>query len=99
MLARAMQSRPNLENHPWFTIRGVANRLGVSRDTVERWIHGGHLRAVDVSTGTESGAQRVSWRIDPQSLEMFLEKRANRPPLPKKAPSRRNRTDVVEFIK
>ena len=94
-----MQSKPNLENRPWLTIREVANRLYVSRDTVERWIHDGQLRAVDVSTTAKNGTKRVFWRIDPDDLEIFLDERANRPPLPKKTPSRRNRTEVIEFIK
>jgi excisionase family DNA binding protein len=99
MLPRVIRSQPSQEKGSWLTIKQVAGGLQVSRDTVVRWIHDGELRAVNVSAGIENGAQRVSWRIKPENLEMFLEERANRPPLPRKAPTKRNNTGIVQFIK
>jgi len=84
----------------WLTVRHVAQRLNVSRDTVVRWIQNGLLSAVDVGTCSSIGPHRASWRISPESLQAFLKARASRPPVP--ARTRRNRAGehrVIEFIK
>ena len=99
MFLGEMQSNPNRQNGAWLTIRELADQLHVSRDTVERWIHDGQLRAVDVGTLARNGAQRVFWRIDPDDLEVFLEGRANKPAVPRKTHHKRNKTEVIEFIK
>ena len=71
----------------------------MSRDTVVRWIHAGQLRAVDIGTMAENGSRRIFWRIDPDELEIFLEERANRPAIPRKTPPKRNKAEVIDFIK
>ena len=38
----------------WLTIQEVADILNISRDTVERWISTGALRAIDVSARKSS---------------------------------------------
>lgn len=84
----------------WLTIGEVARHLRVSRDTVERWIRNGNLRAVNVGTRSTLVSHRRCWRVSAESLEAFLEGRTSSPPPP---PSQRVRfesqTDVIEFIK
>ena len=85
----------------WLTIQEVADRMNVSRDTVERWIRAGHVEAVDVSANPNPGRSRARWRIRVASLENFLQTRTNVPP-PRKQdrPARRVRQDgIIEFIK
>ena len=81
----------------WLTIQEVADLLRISRDTVERWIHTSELRAVDIST--EQRTSRSAWRIASESLDEFLQTRANRPSLPRRAKPLRKDPDVIEFIK
>lgn len=83
----------------WLTIQEVAERLRVSRDTVERWIHAGYLRAVDVAAGKGHVQHRPSWRVSAASVSQFLERRANRPLLPERRKPSRKRSGVIEFIK
>lgn len=83
----------------WLTIQEVALRLHVSRDTVERWINTGEIRATDVSGRRGKNARRSLWRISVESLETFLERRANRPPIPAPRTHRICSPAVIEFIK
>ena len=82
----------------WLTIQEVADLLKISRDTIERWINTGCLRAVDVGARNASSRRRT-WRISSGSLERFLETRANGAPMPERATPRRKKHDVIEFIK
>lgn len=82
----------------WLAIQEVADLLNISRDTVERWINAGYLRAVDVSA-RNSSCRRRTWRISYECLERFLETRANRVPTPERTTPRRKKPDVIEFIK
>lgn len=82
----------------WLTIQEVAHLLNISRDTVERWINTGCLRAVDVSA-RNSSCRRRTWRVSSGSLERFLETRANGAPIPKRTMRRRKKPGVIEFIK
>ena len=82
----------------WMTVKDVAEWLQVSRDTVERWIHAGTVRAVDVSSGGNGSSRRPSWRISSASLQEFMHRRANYVPPERRKPKRKP-TDVIEFIK
>lgn len=83
----------------WLTVREVAEQLSVSRDTVERWIHNGQLRAVDVSAQGNGKSRRTCWRINQADLATFLERRASMP-TPRTRPRRKPKhQDVIEFIK
>lgn len=62
----------------YYTVQSVAERIGVSDDTVLNFIHTGKLRAVNVG----GGAHRPRWRIAPESLEAFLEARESKAPAP-----------------
>ena len=84
----------------WLTIQDIADLLRVSRDTVERWIHTGQLRAVDVSSDKARSGRRTSWRISTNSLERFLEARANRPYHPRRETRRRKAMPgTIEIVK
>jgi excisionase family DNA binding protein len=82
----------------WGTIQEVADILNISRDTVERWINTGALRAVDMSA-RKSSPHRRTWRVSATSLDIFLETRTNVAPIPKRAMPRKKKPDVIEFIK
>jgi excisionase family DNA binding protein len=83
----------------WLTVSEVAARLRVSRDTVERWIHTGQLLAVNVGTDPILAHRRARWRVNPKSLEGFLNTRFSRPPLPARRKFRQRNSDLIEFIK
>lgn len=84
----------------WLTVGEVARHLRVSRDTVERWIHNGNLRAVNVGTRSTLVSRRCCWRVSMESLEAFLEGRASPLPPPRSPRVRLgSQTDVIEFIK
>jgi len=89
-----------VRNSRWLTIQQVALRLHVSRDTVERWINAGSLKAVDVSARSALVCHRPCWRVSPGSLEAFLERRSTVPAARPPAKVRmRPRQRVIEFIK
>jgi excisionase family DNA binding protein len=83
----------------WLTIQEVAARLHVSRDTVERWINAGSIRAVDVGGRRGKESRRSSWRVSSQNLEAFLEARANMRQAHVPKVRRSVRPGVIEFIK
>ena len=83
----------------WLTIREVAEKLQVSRDTVERWIHGGHVKAIDVSKNSCNASHRPCWRVNSMSLDDFLKARLNQSPYPKRTHPRQLKSEVIEFIK
>jgi excisionase family DNA binding protein len=83
----------------WLTIQEVSLRLHVSRDTVERWINTGEIRSADVSGRRGKNARRSSWRISVESLEAFLDARANRTQIPHPRTSPRRSEGLIEFIK
>ena len=87
------------QNSKWLTIQEVALRLQVSRDTVERWITTGNLRAVDVNGRPKKQSRRSLWRVSATSLDAFLEARANNSPTPAPPPRRQHLNNVIEFIK
>ena len=85
----------------WLTVQEVADRLHVSRDTVERWIHMSELRAANVGTALCIGRYRPSWRVPNEALEEFLNSRFNKPTSVAKPRVRRQNVvgSVIEFIK
>jgi excisionase family DNA binding protein len=91
----------NLEhNSRWLTVNEVAARLHVSRDTVERWINAGSIHAVDVSGRLKKQSCRPLWRISAESLDVFLNTRANKAStIPPARPPRRRSPNLIEFIK
>jgi hypothetical protein len=55
------------------TVAEVLPRLGLKKtDSVLALIHGGHLRAFDVSA---PGSKRRTWRVHPADVGRFLESR------------------------
>lgn len=67
----------------------IADRYGVDRLKVLRWINGGHLAAVNVATKPNG---RPRWRVPAEALEDFERRRAN----PAAAPTQRRKAATVE---
>ena len=89
-----------IDGEDWLTVSQVAAGVHVSRDTVERWIHTGLVRAVDVSCGNSGLRRRPCWRVSSASIESFLEGRMNLPPMPQARHRRQSKKPgIVEFIK
>lgn len=63
-----MSSSPTIETPNSFSTATVARRLGVSVPTVQRWVDLGHLKAWKTVGGHR--------RIDAESVDAFIEKRA-----------------------
>ena len=88
-----------LGNSEWLTVQEVVAELKVSRDTVERWIHSGQLRAANVGAVPHHGVGRASWRVSAKALDEFLAARASQAPLPASPKLHRRKTDVIEFVR
>lgn len=99
ILSQPKPSGHILDQGHWLTIREVAGNLRISRDTVERWIHNGQVKAIDVSKDSCDASHRPCWRINSASLDNFLQARLNRPPSPKRIYPKRHRPEIIEFIK
>ncbi len=56
----------------WLTVPQVAERLGVSEETVRRWIRAGELPVLDL------GGPKAGYRIREADLEEFLQGRYGR---------------------
>ncbi|HEY1186325.1 MAG TPA: helix-turn-helix domain-containing protein [Gemmata sp.] len=78
------------------TVAEVAERFGVTPETVAGWIRAGELRAVNVSRSRTSKKPR--WRVTPEALAAFETARSATAEQPA-APKRRKRPagDVIEF--
>jgi excisionase family DNA binding protein len=86
----------------WVAIHDVAKHFSVSRDTVERWIQAGYLRAVNLGLNKpRAGRNRACWRISAESLEEFVRSRMSKtlPVHGQRRSRRRLPADVIEFIK
>jgi excisionase family DNA binding protein len=57
------------------TVDEVARRLGVTAETVRRWLRSGELRGVRF-------ARKAGWRIRESDLQAYLAAHANVPPVP-----------------
>ena len=55
----------------WLTVQEAADQLQVSRDTIERLISSGKLKAAAITTSTGNG-QRKMYRLKVEWLEEFL---------------------------
>jgi len=75
------------------TVRDLCDRYGVGEHTALGWIHGGELRAIDVS---RSPGGKPRWRITAEALEVFEMARTHTPPAPRTR-RRRRQPDVIEF--
>ena len=95
----AQRAEGAVSQQRWLTIQEVADALRISRDTVERWIHAGQLRAVDISAKAAAPSGRSTWRVSVSSLDQLLEDRANKPGIRPRPKRRQRQTDVIEFIK
>jgi excisionase family DNA binding protein len=72
----------------------VAEQLGIDAAKVITWIRSGELPAANVATRVGG---RPRWRIGPNDLEAFLERRRSpTPPAPR--PKRRRFDGITEFF-
>lgn len=82
----------------WFTVDEVAEELHVSRDTVERLIAGGKLRAAELTTQAGRGA-RHRYRIRRDWVDAFLTGSVRAPQKPvrenRRSPKLRSRIDFI----
>jgi len=78
-----------------FSVREVAERLGVSAHAVLGWIRAGELRAVNVASSPR--CRRPSWRISPAALADFEAARSCRPVTRRQPLKRGKQGDVIEF--
>jgi excisionase family DNA binding protein len=82
----------------WLTIGEVAGELRLSRDTVERLIAAGKLRAAEVTTRAGRGARR-RYRVRRDWIDAFLDGSVRSPHIPVRETCRprqlRPRTDFI----
>jgi excisionase family DNA binding protein len=79
----------------WLTPPAVAEQLGIDADRVVRLIRSGEIEAVDVSN---RGSRRPRFRISPQALEAFLNRRRVVPPAPAVRRRRSSTAAVKEYF-
>jgi excisionase family DNA binding protein len=82
----------------WLTIDEVAEELRLSRDTIERLIMAGKLRAVEVSTSAGRGARR-RYRVRRDWIGAFLSASVRPPQKParehRRPPASRTKIDFI----
>ena len=62
-------------NEKWYSVKEFAGGLAVSRDTVIRWIHRGHLKAFRFPVpGRTRKRSYESYRIRSADGELFIRK-------------------------
>lgn len=83
-------------NESWLKIKEIMTLLNVSRDTTERWIKTGQLRAINIAVNSKT--DHASWRIPSGAVEEFVQSRSTRPPVPKST-TRHRTPEIVEFVK
>jgi excisionase family DNA binding protein len=66
-----MREAQQTARREWLTVREVAQELQVSRDTIERLVASGRLRATQIRTPAASG-RRCRHRIRREWIEEFL---------------------------
>jgi excisionase family DNA binding protein len=66
---RRPSMKPLGEGRQLLTTDEVAERLGVTRRTVQNWIKAGELACYQFGEG-----KGITYRIDPQDLQAFLKK-------------------------
>lgn len=82
--------------HTWITPAQVAEQFGVAVGKVLKWIQRGELAAVNVASTT---AGRPRWRISPEALDGFLQRRQSKPPaLPAPRVRRRHEPPTKSYV-
>lgn len=52
-----------MQENPWLTVKGAAERLRISEVTLLRWLRDGKLR------GYKPGGRRIGWRVPLTEIE------------------------------
>lgn len=74
----------------------IAARHGVDVHVILAWIKCGELIAVNVAR--DQNGRRPRWRIDPNDLMAFENRRKSKPPDPPAPRRRKQSRDVIEFF-
>lgn len=85
-----MRKAQQMARREWLTVREVALELQVSRDTIERLVASGRLRATRLQTSVASG-RRCRYRIRREWIEEFLLDNTKVPDQCRHQPQRRGR--------
>ena len=94
----AIRQQQEGRSRTWLTVQDVAQELQVSRDTIERLIAFGKLKAAPITT-SEGGGIRRMYRIKAEWLEEFLDCLAsNTSPGHTTRPRRATRIEGADFI-
>ncbi len=91
----AIRNAHETANHEWLTVAEVAAELRVSRATVERLIHAGHLQAATITTSQGRGS-RHRFRVRRAWIDAFLESQST--PKPHAQRPRRPRYDGPDYL-
>jgi excisionase family DNA binding protein len=84
---------PLVDLQPGYTIRQVARRYRVGKDTVAGWVARGELKALNIARH-RCGKRRFV--ITPEAMAEF--ERARQAGPPPKAPRRRKQTSFVDYF-
>ena len=94
----AIRQQQESRSRTWLTVQDVADELQVSRDTINRIIGNGTLKAAPITTANGGGTRRM-YRIKAEWLEEFLlslvdDRATDRTIRPRRAP----RIEGADFI-
>lgn len=82
-----------------YSPREVGERLGVKAAKVISWIVNGELAAINVAANPKG--KRARWRISPEALQAFENRRSSKPaqaaPVARRRTYRPNPDDIVFF--
>lgn len=93
----ALRANANQADRTWLTIREAADVLRVSRDTIERMITSGRLRAARIDTCIGKG-KRVRYRIRREWLDECLNETKSPIRNTRQFKRRRGKTQPIDFI-
>ncbi len=75
-----------------FTVAELCRRWRVGGDKVRAFLRRGELVGVNVAANLSA---RPQWRVTPESVQSFEQRRSSAPP--PKPPRRRRRTELVDY--
>ena len=77
--------------------REYAEQAGVSGNKIRALIESGQLRAIDMSL--QPGIGKPRWKIPPDAIKEFEERRAAKPPTKKRRRGKPRRPEIDDIIK
>lgn len=79
----------------WMSPPAIAKQLGVTPEKVTGLIRSGEIAAVDIAS---KGSRRPRFRVSPEALEVFLDRRRVVPPVPIVRTRRAKQTIMKEYF-